>query len=154
MKLNYMETWNNDMVPWCSGFHYCASSFNKASIACGTAQKMKFSIKGTVMRAELNDCDVHLVSRILWHERITLSLKEWKIMTFNTYRKLSTIISPYKCRQRYSSEDYLFSSKKNLWRRMLEANKKQVSLKIYSLKIRIDSVNQFLRNKEKVKPVT
>ena len=33
---------------------------------------------------------------------------------------------------------------------MLEANKKQVPLKIYSLKIRIDSVNQILKNKEKV----
>ena len=35
-------------------------------------------------------------------------------------------------------------------RRVLEANKKQVLLKSYSLKIRIDSVNQILRNKEKV----
>ena len=33
---------------------------------------------------------------------------------------------------------------------MLEANKKQVSLKSYSLKIRIDSVNQILKNKEKL----
>ena len=33
---------------------------------------------------------------------------------------------------------------------MLEANKKHVSLKSFSLKIRIDSVNQILRNKEKV----
>ena len=34
---------------------------------------------------------------------------------------------------------------------MLEANKKQVSLKSYSLKIRIDSVNQILKNKEKLR---
>ena len=34
---------------------------------------------------------------------------------------------------------------------MLEANKKQVPLKSYSLEIRIDSVNQILKNKEKVK---
>ena len=34
---------------------------------------------------------------------------------------------------------------------MLEAIKKQVRLKSYSLKIRIDSVNQILKNKEKVK---
>ena len=34
---------------------------------------------------------------------------------------------------------------------MLEANKKQVSLKSYSLKIRINFVNQILTNKEKVK---
>ena len=33
---------------------------------------------------------------------------------------------------------------------MLEANKKQIPLKSYSLKIRIDSVNQILKNKEKV----
>ena len=33
---------------------------------------------------------------------------------------------------------------------MLEANKKQVTLKSYSIKIRIDSVNQILRKKEKV----
>ena len=33
---------------------------------------------------------------------------------------------------------------------MSEANKKQVPPKSYSLKIRIDSVNQILRNKEKV----
>ena len=39
---------------------------------------------------------------------------------------------------------------KNLWRRVLEANKKQVPLKSYSLKIRIGSVNQILKNKEKV----
>ena len=34
---------------------------------------------------------------------------------------------------------------------MLEANKKQVPLKSYSLEIGIDSVNQILKNKEKVK---
>ena len=34
---------------------------------------------------------------------------------------------------------------------MLEANKKQVTLRSYSLEIRIDSVNQILKNKEKVK---
>ena len=33
---------------------------------------------------------------------------------------------------------------------MLEANKKQVTLKSYSIKIRIDSVNQILRKEEKV----
>ena len=34
---------------------------------------------------------------------------------------------------------------------MLEAKKKQVPLRSYSLEIRIDSVNQILKNKEKVK---
>ena len=33
---------------------------------------------------------------------------------------------------------------------MLETNKKQVPLKSYYLKIRMDSVNQILKNKEKV----
>ena len=34
---------------------------------------------------------------------------------------------------------------------MLQANKKQVPLKSYSLEIRMDSVDQILKNKEKVK---
>ena len=34
--------------------------------------------------------------------------------------------------------------------RMLEVNKKQVSLESYSLKIKIVSVNQILRNNEEV----
>ena len=33
---------------------------------------------------------------------------------------------------------------------IIEANKKQVPLKSYFLKIRIDSVNQILRNKENI----
>ena len=40
--------------------------------------------------------------------------------------------------------------RKNLWRRVLEANKKQATLKSYSLKIRIGSVSQILKNKEKI----
>ena len=36
-------------------------------------------------------------------------------------------------------------------RRVLEANKKQVPVKSFSLEIRIDCVNQILKNKEKVK---
>ena len=39
---------------------------------------------------------------------------------------------------------------KNLWHRVLKANKKQVPLKSYCLESRIDSVNQILKNKEKV----
>ena len=34
---------------------------------------------------------------------------------------------------------------------MVEANKKQVPLKSYSLEIKFDSVNLILKNKEKVK---
>ena len=44
--------------------------------------------------------------------------------------------------------DY-FYRKKLGGRRVLEAKKKQVPLKSYSLKIRIDSVNQILMYKEK-----
>ena len=71
-------------------------------------------------------------------------------MTFDTHRRLLPYFFPYKYTQRFSSEGCLFSSEKNLWRRVLEANKKQVPLKIYSLTIRIDSVSQILKNKEKV----
>ena len=39
---------------------------------------------------------------------------------------------------------------KNSWHRVLEANKKQVPLKSYSLEIRINSVNQIFKDKEKV----
>ena len=52
--------------------------------------------------------------------------------------------------QRYFSESCLLSSEKNLWRSVLEAIKKQIPLQSFSLKIRIDSVNQILKNKEKV----
>ena len=37
--------------------------------------------------------------------------------------------------------------RENLWRRVLEANKKQVPLQSYSLEVRIDSANQILKNK-------
>ena len=73
-----------------------------------------------------------------------------EILIFDTQRRYSTINSPYKSTQRHSGEGCLFPSEKNLWRRVLEANKKQVPLKSYSLEIRIDSENQILKNKEKV----
>ena len=73
-----------------------------------------------------------------------------EILIFDTHRPLSTIISPSKFTQRHSSEGCLIYIGKNLWRRVLEANKKQVPQKSYSLEIRIDSVNQILKNKEKV----
>ena len=72
------------------------------------------------------------------------------ILIFDTHRQLSTVIVLFKFMQCHSREGFLFSPEKNLWRNMLEANKKQVPLKIYSLKIRIDPVNQILKNKEKV----
>ena len=70
-------------------------------------------------------------------------------MTFDTRGRLSATISPFKCTQRHYSEGCLFSSGKTCDVE-LEANKKQVPLKSYSLKIRIDSVNQIFKNKEKV----
>ena len=66
-----------------------------------------------------------------------------EILIFDIHRSLSAIISPFQFTQRPSSEGCLFKS--------LETNKKQVPLKSYSLEIRIDSVNQILKNKEKVK---
>ena len=72
-----------------------------------------------------------------------------KILIFDTHRWLSVIISPYKFMQRHFSEGFLFSSEK--WRSVLESNKKQVPAKSHSLKIKIDSVNQILKDKEKVK---
>ena len=69
------------------------------------------------------------------------------IMTFDTHQQLSAISSPYKYTQCHSS-DSLWNLEKTC--DILEANKKQVPLKSYSPKIRIDSVNQILKNKEKV----
>ena len=73
-------------------------------------------------------------------------------MTFDTQQQLSTVICPYKYMQRHYSEGCLVSLEKTC---AIEANKKQVPLKKYSLKIRIDSVNQILKNKKKLhKPGT
>ena len=77
--------------------------------------------------------------------------KRMEILVFDTNRPLSAIFSPCQFTQRHSGEGGLFTSEKNLWRRVLEANKKQVPPKNYSLEIRIDSVNQILKSKEKVK---
>ena len=72
-----------------------------------------------------------------------------RILISDTRWRLSVIISPYKFMQRHFSESCLFSSEKTyLWSRAFEANKKQVSPKSYSLKRRINSVNQILKNKE------
>ena len=61
---------------------------------------------------------------------------------FDTHWQLSAILGLYKFMQCHSSEGCLVSSKKTC--------NKQVPLKSYSLKIRTDSVNQILKNKEKV----
>ena len=72
------------------------------------------------------------------------------ILIFDTHWPPSAIISPFQFTQRQFSDSCLFTSK-NLWRKVLEANKKQVPPKSYSLEIRIDFANQILKNKEKVK---
>ena len=73
-----------------------------------------------------------------------------EILIFDTHLPLSAIIFHFQFTQRHSREGCLFTSGKT-WRWVLEANEKQVPLESYSLEIRIDSVNQILNNKEKVK---
>ena len=68
-------------------------------------------------------------------------IKRMEILIFDTHRSLAAVISPFQVTQRHSSEGCFFTSEKNLGRRALEANKKQVPLKSYFLEIRIDSVN-------------
>ena len=76
-----------------------------------------------------------------------------EILIFDTHQPLSTIIPSFKFTQHHSSEGYLFTLEKTCGA-VLEANEKQVPLKSYSLEIRIDSVYQILKNKEKLnKPV-
>ena len=106
-----------------------------------------FVLKGIVKGAEPCTYDIRLVSRILWHKWIIPSFKEWRfwylILTGNFPPLFLLCAAPFQWRS-------LIFIRKNLCRRVLEANKKQVSLKSYSLKIRIDSVNPILLNKEKV----
>ena len=56
---------------------------------------------------------------------------------------LSAKIFPYKYMHRHSSEG------ENMWRRVLEANKKQVPLKSHFLKIKTDSVSKMWGRKER-----
>ena len=86
---------------------------------------------------------------ILWHKRITPFFWKkngdhdiWRSpVTFSHTFSLQIYATPWRL---------LIFIRKSLWRRVLEAHKKYVPLKSYYLKIRIDSVNQILRNKEKV----
>ena len=71
-----------------------------------------------------------------------------EVLIFDTHRPLSAIISFSVCAAP-SHGGCLFTPEKTC-DVSVEANKK-VPLKCYSLEIRIDSVNQILRNKEKVK---
>ena len=129
--------------------------------------------KGIVKRNEPCKYDIRLVSRILWHKRIIPSLKEWRLWylilmcdSLQTHHVYSTLkrrgrsfpscfnVEYTWCVCSVSTAPFqwrlLTFIGKNLWRRVLEANKKQVPLKSYSLKIRIDSVDQILKNKEKI----
>ena len=99
-----------------------------------------------VKRPEPCKCDICHISGILWQENHSF-FKRMQIMKSNTHQWLSVIIPPYKYMQHHSNEGCLLSSEKKLWCRVLEVNKKQVPLTSYSLKIRIDSVNQILKNK-------
>ena len=109
----------------------------------------KCVFKGIVKQAKPCKCDIHLDSRILWYKWIIPFLKEWRfwylILTSNFYHNFSLQV----CVVPFQWRPPIFLGK-NLWHRVLEAYKKQVSLKSYSLKIRIDSVNQILKNKEKI----
>ena len=73
-----------------------------------------------------------------------------EILIFDTHRRHSAIIAPYKLRSTIPLKVAYIHRKKNLWSSVLEANKIKVPLKSFSLNIRIDSVNQILKNKEKV----
>ena len=104
------------------------------------------SFKGIVKWAEPCKCGIHLVSRILWHKRINPSLK-WRF----SYLIHTDDFSPWFFLTSLHCAIPLKAAiliGKNLWRRVLEANKKQVSLKSYFLKIKIDSIKQILKNKE------
>ena len=113
-------------------------------------QLFKIIVKGIVEWVEPSKCIILLISRILWHKRINPSLKEWRFW----YLILTDHFSPW-CTFPVHAVPLLWRLliyiRKNLWHRVLEANKKQVTLKSFSLEIRIGFVNQILKNKERVK---
>ena len=126
----------------CWSFTYCLSWTLDSLSKCG-------QLKGIVKRAEPCKYDIRLVSSILWHKWIIPSLKKWRFRyllptsNFPPQFLLTSLCSTISVKA-------AFFIWKNLRRSVLDANKKQVSLKNYSLKIRINSVNQILKNKEKV----
>ena len=58
--------------------------------------------------------------------------KRMEILICDTHWPFSAIISPFQLTQHHSSEGCLFTLEKNLWCRVLGANKKQVPWKILS----------------------
>ena len=102
------------------------------------------------MWRELSHVNVIFISLQGYPDENHPFFKRIEILIFDTHQQLSAIISPHKFVQCHSSGNLLIFIGKNLWFRVLEANKKQVPPKSYSLKIRIDSVKQILKNKEKI----
>ena len=138
------------LTPYVLGFIPAVNStYNNRAFTLGVS--FIGMLKGIVKRAEQCKCDICLLSWILWHKRIIPSLKRIEIGIFDSHQQLPTMIPTYL--QVYAAPFqwrlFIFI-RKNLWCRVLETNKKEVTLKSYSLKIRIDSVNQILKNKEKV----
>ena len=86
-------------------------------------------IKGIVKRAGLNKSDICLVSRILWHKRITCSLKcrLWGyILTGNFLHNFSLRKYAVPLQRRL-----LIFIRKNLWCWALKANKKHIIFSQY-----------------------
>ena len=108
----------------------------------------EWRFKGIVKWAEPWKCVILLVSRIFWHKRINTSLREWRFWYLILIGHFASQFLVYAAPAQWRLLIYI---RKNLWHRVLKANKKQVPLKNCSLEIRIDSVNQILKNKEKVK---
>ena len=112
-----------------------------------------FAFKGIVQRAELCKYDIRLLSRIFWAKRIIPSFKNgdfdiwYSPATFRHNFSLQVYAAPFQWR-------LLIFIGKNLWRIVLEANKKEVPPKSYSLKIRILSIKSWRTKKKLRKPVT
>ena len=108
------------------------------------------SFKGILKWPEPCKCFILFVSRILRHKRINLPFKKLRIC----YLILTGHVPPLfllssLCSAIPAKTTYLYT-RKTLWCRVLGANKKQVLLESYSLEIKIDSVNEILKNKRKV----
>ena len=108
-------------------FHPCVAFHIETShLFCGAKQITGFYIKwitglkcvkGFVKRAELNKCDICLISRILWHKRTIPSLNKWRLWRYSpvTFRRnfsLQVYVAPFQWKL------FILFGKK-LWRSML-----------------------------------
>ena len=100
-------------------------------------------LKGIVKWVKPCKWVILLISRILTLENQPFFKRQYSLATFGRNFSFPVYTAPFQWR-------LLIYIRKNLWHRVLEANKKQLPMKSYSLEIRIDSFNQILRNKEKV----